>query len=214
MKKLLYFILLAFFTNIAFSQTGTDFWLAPPNITNDHRPSDSDQVYLNITALDSAVTVVIEQPANSSFSPITVNIPANTYQRVSLVNYCYMLETKPTNTVLNTGLHIYSDHPISVYYEYDNYNNPDILALKGSNALGTEFYIPLQNYSAFYNHTFTDTAYASFDIVATEDNTTVRIYPTRDVNGHQGLQQFTITLNRGQTYSCAWTGTDLSLIHI
>ncbi len=207
-KNIFVFFIAFFYTILAQAQTGTDFWLAPPNITNDHRPADSNQVYLNITALDSDVTVTIEQPANSSFTPITVNISANTYQRVSLVNYVYMLETKPTNTILNTGLHIYSDHPISVYYEYDNYNNPDILALKGANALGTEFYIPLTNYSAFYNHTFTDTAYASFDIVATEDNTTVRIYPMRDVNGHPGLEQFTITLNRGQTYSCAWTGTD------
>ena len=207
-KKYCVFLLVFFYFLPAFSQTGTDFWLAPPNVTDNHYSSDYDQYYLSITALDSNATVVIEQPANSSFTPITVNIPANTYQRVSLVSYVSMLETKPTNTILNTGLHIYSDNPISVYFEYDNRNNPDILALKGTNALGYEFYIPLHNYAPFYNHTFTDTAYASFDIVATEDSTTVRIYPMRDVNGHSGLQQFTIVLNKGQTYSCAWTGSN------
>ena len=50
-----------------------------------------------------------------------------------------------------------------------NYNNPDIFALKGANALGTEFYIPMHNYSGFPNHDystsdFDDMAYSAFDL--------------------------------------------------
>lgn len=140
-----------------------------------------------------------------------MNLTANTSQKIYLGTHITDLETKPTNTVLNTGLLIESTERISAYYEYDNYNNPDIFALKGANALGTEFYIPLHNYEPYYNHTFGDTAYASFDIVATEDATLVRIYPSHDVNGHPGQQQFSILLDKGETYSCAWTGANYTL---
>ncbi len=205
--KNLYFLLLVFAITNLFSQTGTTFWLAPPNVTDDHHGVDKDEYYLNLTCLDQDATIHIWQPANLSGVDMTITLTANTSQKVYLGANVADLETKPTNTVLNTGLLIESDQKISAYYEYDNYNNPDIFALKGANSLGTEFYIPLHNY-LYYNVTFGDTAYASFDIVATENNTNVRIYPARDVNGHPGQQQFTITLNKGQTYSCAWTGAD------
>jgi len=209
MKKIYFFILILIGLSLnTISQTGTEFWFAPPNITNDHRPADSIRVFITFTCLDTAADVTISQPANPAFTPITFSMAANSYHREDMHTYVHMMETKPTNTVLNTGLLIQATHRVSVYYEYDNLNNPDIFALKGKNALGTEFYIPLHNYAPFHNHIFSDTAYASFDIVATEDNTNVRIYPPRDVNGHPGLQQFTITLNKGQTYSCAWTGTN------
>ncbi len=207
--KYLYLILIAFAINFSlFAQTGTEFWLAPPNITDDHHAVDSIKVYITFTCLDTAADITISQPANPSFTPITFTIPANSSHREYMGPYVHMMETKPTNTVLNTGLLIQASHKVSVYYEYDNHNNPDIFALKGKNSLGEEFYIPLQNYAPFHNHIFSDTAYASFDIVATKNNTEVRIYPPKDVNGHPGLQQFTVNLDRGQTYSCAWTGAN------
>ena len=206
MKKII-FTILVLLTLFGYSQTGTTFWFAPPNVTDDHHSVDKDEVYLNVTCLDQDATIHIWQPANLSGVDMTITLTANTTKKIYLGANITDLETKPTNTILNTGLLIESTERISAYYEYDNYNNPDIFALKGANALGTEFYIPLHNY-IYYNVTFTDTAYASFDIVATEDNTNVRIYPARDVNGHPGQQQFTITLNKGQTYSCAWTGNN------
>ena len=203
----IYILILVLASFSSFSQTGTEFWFAPPNVTDDHYSSEKDRVFLNITSLDQDAVIHIWQPANLSGIDMTVNLSANTSQKIYLGTNIADLETKPTNTILNTGLLIESDQRISAYYEYDNSHNPDIYALKGANALGDEFYIPLHNY-IYYNVTFSDTAYASFDIVATEDNTNVRIYPAREVNGHVGQQQFTITLNRGQTYSCAWTGTN------
>src|SRR6185369_4991287 len=87
---------------------------------------------------------------------------------------------------------------------------PDIMALKGANALGLEFYIPLHKHPPFFNNDFSsfggaDLAFASFDIVATQNNTSVMIYSPVAVDGHPALTPFTVTLNRGQTYSCANT---------
>jgi len=211
MRKIyiLFFVLLSF---SIFSQTGTEFWLAPPNVTDEHRPSDKLRYFINVTGLDTDADLHIWQPANTTTGyDTTFTLLANTSQKIYLGHKAAELETKPTNTVLNTGFYIESTNgaKISAYYEYDNLNNPDIFALKGANSLGTEFYIPLHNHTLWHNHNFTnDLAYASFDIVATEDNTTVLIFPSKDVDGHPALQQFSVTLNRGQTYSCGYTGTN------
>jgi len=203
-------ILIAFFSVNA--QLGTEFWFAPPEVTEDHYPAGGQPIYLLLSTMNGPADISVSQPANPAFnggSPILVSLPANTSQRVDLSAFIDDLETRPTNTILNTGLYINATDTVSAYYEYSNPHNCDIFALKGANSLGTEFYIPLHNNDNFYNHTFaTHIAYASFDIVATEDNTEIIIYTRTDVDGHTAFTPFSITLNRGQTYSCAWTGSN------
>ncbi|HRF79525.1 MAG TPA: hypothetical protein PL070_05505, partial [Flavobacteriales bacterium] len=192
------------------AQTGTEFWLAPPEVTSAH---GDEPIYINVTTLAQPAVVTISQPANAAFNggtPIVLNMAANTAQRYNLTSLKAQLETRPTNAVLNTGLLISATANITCYYEPSFSNNPDIAALKGANSLGTEFYIPLHKHAPFYNHGFAapNLAYASFDIVATENGTLVMIYSPLPVDGHPALTPFTVTLNRGQTYSCAWTGAN------
>ena len=144
------------------------------------------------------------------FTPIVVNVLANQSVRVNLTAYKSMLETRPTSTIVNTGLRIVATTSITCYYECANTNNTDIWALKGPNALGTEFYIPLHKHAPFYNFTFASPhqAIASFNICATENNTVVTIYSPTALDGHPSLQQFQVTLNQGQTYSSGFTGTN------
>src|SRR5690606_15871888 len=136
--------------------------------------------------------------------PITVNLPANGAHTEILSAYVDILETRPTGVVRNTGLKISATADITAIYEVSPGNNPDIWALKGLNGLGTEFYTPFQN--LWPNGSYSPTPYTSFDIVATEDNTTVLVYPTADLDGGQpAFQSFTITLNEGETYSASVT---------
>jgi gliding motility-associated-like protein len=214
MKNLLISLLLVILPGLLLAQTGTEFWMAPPDVTYWHNAPGDEPIYFNVTAGSVAATVTISQPANAAFNggaPIVLNIPANSAVRYNLTSLKTQLETRPTNTVCNTGLHIVSTANVTCYYESSNTNNPDIAALKGQNGLGTEFYIPLHKYAPFMNNDFGHTdnlAFASFDIVATEDNTTVLINPPVNVDGHAAGTPFVITLNEGQTYSCA--NTDLS----
>jgi len=214
MKKI-YIIIFILLTVSVFSQTGTSFWFAPPNITDDYNSSENTAVYLNITAYGTAASVTISGPGIGA--PINVNVPANSNTKQDLSAYVSTLETSPTDNVLNTGLHIQSDNKISVFYEYNNTQNQEIFSLKEASSLGKEFYVPFQNNSNNSNLTFTDKAYASFDIVATEDATTVNVFPLRDIDGpvnggadniNNGGEQYSITLNQGQTYSGGWTGTN------
>jgi gliding motility-associated-like protein len=202
-------LLLMLGANRVFAQSGNEFWLAPPEVTDLHNSPGGEPIYLQLSSMGLAATVTITQPANPSFTPITVNVAANRSARVNLTSRKTQLETQPTNVVLNTGLRIQSTSAITCYYEIANTNNTDIWALKGPNGLGQEFYIPLHKHAAFYNHTFAapHEAYASFDIVATQNNTVVTIYSPVPVDGHPALQQFSIVLNQGQTYSCGFTGT-------
>ncbi|MBL7962840.1 MAG: gliding motility-associated C-terminal domain-containing protein [Flavobacteriales bacterium] len=211
MRSLLLGIAL-FASMLATAQTGTEFWMAPPDVTFYHNQPGDQPIYLNVTTGNVAATVTVSQPANPGFnggSPIVINLAANAAVRYDLTSLKAQLETRPTNSVRNTGLRIVSTADITCYYELSNTNNPDIMALKGANGLGTEFYIPLHKHAPFYNHNFSpnnaDLAFASFDIVATENATTVMIYSPVAVDGHPALTPFTITLNAGQTYSCANT---------
>ncbi|MBK9765121.1 MAG: gliding motility-associated C-terminal domain-containing protein [Flavobacteriales bacterium] len=210
MKQALLLVLGMLLTGYLQAQTGTEFWLAPPEVTSSH----GDQpIFINVTTLGQPAMVTISQPANAGFNggtPIVLNLAANSAQRYDLTSLKVALETRPTNTVLNTGLRISATANITCYYEPSFSNNADIAALKGANGLGTEFYIPLHKHTPFFNHGYTapNLAYASFDIVATENATLVMIYSPVPVDGHPALTPFTVTLNQGQTYSCAWTGAN------
>jgi hypothetical protein len=211
MKKLIYILIFLHFSLSVCSQTGTSFWMAPPDVTDLNNPPGGEPIYLFIQSQSNVdVTVTVDQPANGSFTPIVMTINPQTTRRVNLTPFKASLETRPTNTIANTGLRIQSTGPVSVQYEVANLNNSDITSLKGDNALGNYFYIPFHKHSPFFNNTygFPHQAFASFDIVATQNGTLVRIYSPEPSDGHPALQQFSISLNAGQTYSMGYTGTN------
>jgi gliding motility-associated-like protein len=186
------------------AQGGREFWFAAPEVINRHadRP-----IYLRLSSYDRPATVTISQPANPNFRSITVSLSANSLQSVDLTSQIDLIESKPANQILKTGLQIVSSSEISAYYEVlgksssrGEIDNSDIFVLKANAALGTSFYIPMQNYWDNYNGL---EARSSFDIVATEDNTVVTIIPTRRLVGHDEDIPFTIILNKGETYSAA-----------
>jgi hypothetical protein len=193
----------------SWAQIGTDFWVAPPDVTDLNNPPGGEPIYLYVqsqSAIDATVT--IQQPANGGFTPIIFTVFAGKTVRTNLTAFKNSLETRPTNTINNTGLRISSTQPVSAQYVIANTNNTDMLMLKGDNAPGLLFYIPLHKHAPFINNTFSapHQAFASFDIVATQNGTTVTIYSPVAVDGHPANQQFSISLNAGQTYSCGFTG--------
>ncbi|HXA03173.1 MAG TPA: gliding motility-associated C-terminal domain-containing protein [Cytophagaceae bacterium] len=184
------------------AQTDTEFWFAVPEVTSLHadRP-----IYLRISSLNKAATITISQPANAVFPVLTRTIAANSSTFFDLTEYIDLLENGKPDFADNKGLFIKSTSEITAYYEVygtGTYGvvNTDIFVLKGRNALGTEFYTPFQTYWDNYSGI---NAWSSFDIVATENNTIVTITPTQNLTGpHVKNVTFSITLNKGQTYSC------------
>jgi IgGFc binding protein len=189
--------------------TSSEFWFAPPDVTDLYNLPGGEPLYLVVSSGAAAATVTVEQPANGSFTPIVFSLAPFNRRRVNLSPFKPALETRPTNTVLNTGLHVLATAPVSAVYEVANSANAEEFPLRGADALGTAFTIPLQRYSPFSNFSFASPhqAYASFDIVATQNATQVLMYSPVPLDGHPALQQFAVSLNRGQTYSAGFTGS-------
>lgn len=218
MKKIilaLFIIIMA--TGVSEAQIDTEFWFGAPDATmgtpneiaNPNGRRDKP-IRLVISTLDQPSTVRILQPANLSFTPIQITIPANQTQQIDLTLFLDIIETRPANEVLNSGILVRASTPITAYYEIESVNNTDIFTLKGRNANGKQFYTPFQ--SSYENATnLTGALYipqprSGFIVVATTDSTTVNITPSIDMLGHPGGETYSIFLMRGQTYYGESTG--------
>ncbi|MEI6900651.1 MAG: PKD-like domain-containing protein, partial [Bacteroidota bacterium] len=195
-----------------YCQTDYEFWFVAPAVTYqtiapspvlyDHM---NQPIALYFTTASGPAIVKVEQPANPSFAPIYRTVTNSTAGEVILTGFIDSIENKPANTILNRGLRITSNRPITASYEIQSPYNAATYTLSGRNALGTEFIIPSQNH--YQNYPYTDPpAKNVFDIVASEDSTVVTIIPKSGLIGHAANDTFAIVLSRGQT----WSGRALS----
>jgi gliding motility-associated-like protein len=184
-----------FFSTSLFGQTDTEFWFAAPDLQNAHgdRP-----ILLRISAGALPATVSISIPANPGAGVQTVFVNANSSISVDLSSQITLIENGTANVVMQKGLHITSSARISVYYDINNAANGDLYALKGQNALGMVFTVPMQ--TEFNNRTIPANASYTADIiiVATEDGTKVDVTCRNPLSGQPA--SFSINLNRGETY--------------
>jgi len=198
MGKFYVFVLVLIIAHVScFAQIDTEFWFAPPEITSGH----GDQpIFLRISCQDKPATVYVTQPALNNLEVATISLAANSTQSLNLTNLKVNLETIYPDSVMKTGLKITSTAPITVYYEVGSIFNAEIFVLKGRNSLGNEFVIPWQ--TIYDNSTqYSPTPYASFDIVATQNNTVVLVRPSAPVFGHEQDTLIRVKLNAGETYS-------------
>lgn len=206
-RNCLLLIALLYLSVSASAQKDTEFWFAAPEVSVSSANFDKP-IRFFITTYTAAATVTISQPAGGGMPPQTVTIAANTSQSVDVTNWITSIENTPANTTLNYGIKIESTTPVTIYYEVVSLQclcNPEIFVLKGANALGTDFYIPSQT-AADNNNTYFPQPYSSFDIIATENNTTVTITPSNPIVGHAAGVAYNVILNEGQTYSATATG--------
>ena len=185
-----------------YAQTGTNFWFVAPDVTHGH---GDEPILIRLSTYNNPAQVTISMPANPSFTPITINILASSTHTEDLTTFKNIIENQPADSVLNKGILIESSAIITAYYEVRRSNNPDIIALKSNNALGKHFVVPAQT---FWDNMqmYTPQPYNSFEIVATENGTTVTITPKQPIIGRAANTSFTINLERGETYSARAVG--------
>lgn len=190
------------------AQLDTSFWFVAPEVCQWNNPTNFDRPIKLVFSTPGNVpaTVTISQPANPAFTPIQQNVPANGSATVDLTSHIADIENAPTNTVLNKGLHISSTQPVNAYYEVCMTGlTPEVYALKGRNALGTNFFVPGQN-EYMNGDTYQPTPLNRVDVVATQNNTVVTFTPRVAIEGHAAGVPFSVTLNKGQTYCYAAVG--------
>jgi hypothetical protein len=178
------------------AQVDTVFWFAAPNVATS---IGDNPIYLRFLTYDSPATITLSQPANGSFIPITLNVPAHQVDSIDLSTFIANIESPAANVVADNGLKVTSTTPINAFYEIRAPQNKEIFSLKGSKGLGTNFYTPFQKF--FNSGATTPASFSSIEIVATEDNTTVLITPRANVVGGTANVSFSKVLNQGQTYS-------------
>ena len=192
--SILFFLLLII--GKSYSQIDDVFWFAAPDITAGH---NHYPMTFCVASFGNPAIVTISQPANSTFAPITINLNAYSYYALDVTSFESIVETTPENTVCNTGFKIVSTENISAYYQLGGQNS-EIYTLKGQNALGTDFIVPMENLLNTGN--FTPAAYSSIEIVATQPNTIVTIIPSQPLlGGAPANVPITVVLNTGQTYA-------------
>jgi gliding motility-associated-like protein len=206
------FLGLFLFTPKINAQIDQEFWFAPPDLTQGTQGEINGGAFrdrpiqLVLSTLTDPAQITIWQPANLSFSPIVVNLAANSTQTVNLTAFINQIETRFVDSVMTTGVLVRATAPITAYYELGAAANRDLVALKGKNANGTLFYTPFQtlweNARTLGGSPYIPQPRTGFVIVATDDSTTVTITPAIDILNHQAGIPFSVYLHRGQTYYC------------
>ncbi|MBN1118201.1 MAG: gliding motility-associated C-terminal domain-containing protein [Bacteroidales bacterium] len=197
-RILLFFVLLSSLS--VFGQTDTKFWFAAPDIAYNHG-DDGRPLFLRVSAVYNT-NVVITRPAIGD-TLASFPLAQGETQSFDLIadlglDLANDIECKSLNGVENKGFYIEAGPgEITAFYELNNQYNRDIFALKGQNALGTEFTITTQN---IYNNSGSDRAYSGFVVVATENNTIVTVQSDQNFYNHPA-GTYSITLNKGQTYN-------------
>jgi gliding motility-associated-like protein len=181
----------------SYGQQDTIFWFAAPDIPTSEGQSP---IYLKFQSYGSPATITVNQPANGAFVPVVVNLAAYANDSINLTAFLAMIEPPLANAVYTTGIKITSTSNITAWYEIDASSNREMVSLKGNKALGTNFYTPFQKFWA--NAVIgPPAAYSSFEIVATQPNTTVLITPRTAITGHAANVTYSVILDEGETYS-------------
>lgn len=178
----------------AYSQSnkGTEFWTAFMSHNNGTTGASGASMILYITS-DISTTGSVEI-GGTLLQNFIVTANAVTFIKIPASAYL-----NGFGKFTNSGIHITSVKPIAVYAHIYASSVSGATLLLPVNAMGKD-YISL-NYTQNSNATKVNPAFSTFNIIATEDNTSVSITPsTQLLDGTLAGAAYTVSLNKGQVY--------------
>ena len=94
MRIFLCFLFFFLIINYCNSQIDTEFWFVAPEVNQNHgdRP-----IYLKFATYSNSSTIVVSQPANDNFQPITFQMEANDSYVLDITAFIDIIENKPSN---------------------------------------------------------------------------------------------------------------------
>jgi hypothetical protein len=210
LKSLLLVAIFACTTLPAWSQVtteGKEFWVALNMTTG--TGGDVHEPFICITTQHPGGSYTISNPADASFTPITGQIPATGYIKITAktnptstneinLNKWYPVgQTAQTisNQTKDVGLKISTTVDCSVYAGNRLPQSFDAANILPITALQTEYIT--QDYPG-YDHQDQGGGYPVITILATENNTQVQVNPSSSVLNSSGTALITKTLNAGQ----------------
>ncbi|QCE40326.1 gliding motility-associated C-terminal domain-containing protein [Psychroserpens sp. NJDZ02] len=200
-KRVFMLLFLFVFSFSALAQFDTEFYMAP--VLDPIGNSNNGPTFLIITTpyASSDVTVsksdgtILYQGVATNIAPIKIQLTGDVLDEGDTSNY---------NTVeSDKGIIITATQPVQAVHTNDSANNKSFITLKGTNALGLEFYAGSQ--TQVLNADYSDDDRHFISVMATEDNTDVTItMPTglflADNAGASTINSVTFRLNKYETY--------------
>lgn len=208
-RTLLAILTLCLLYPCVFAQKDTEFWFACPNIVEGGGAHSDNHMKLCFISYDEPTVIRIEQPAADPtaftyFPTRTLLMQPNQLTVFDLAPYKGYIKDN-MGGVKPYGLYISADHEIMAYF-INTSDDCEAYTLKGKNALGTEFVIPMQ-----YDYTNAYGGHNYVEMVATEDNTDVTVQLMPGVTVQQmnadANNQLHVTLQKGWTFSIQSTST-------
>lgn len=154
-----------------YSTEGKDFWLG---FMQNRNTGTSHYIEITVTSRVGAEITVTYGPNEVLVGKYQVS--ANASLPIS-IDY-NLLEASGSETNENKGIHLVSTNPVNVYALNYRTQSSDVAVIYPTESLGTEYYAMC--YSPRY--TSNNESNSEFLIVATEDNTTVKITPSRNTD--------------------------------
>ena len=176
-----------------FSNKGKDFWV----VYAGHIDGTTSRMALYITSDVNASGSIDVNGTTKNFT-VTANqvtVVQLTASTTPSNGLAYNAQVEGTGS--KKGIHIVTDKPVVVYAHILNSARSGSTLVLPTNVLGKEYYVA--SYKSLGN---SNPRRCQFDVVATEDNTTVEITPTNaDANGtHAANVPFQVTLTKGDVY--------------
>ncbi len=209
--------LLFIYANILLSQIetrydskGTDFWLT--FLPNFHQNPNTDSLYIFITSSEpTSGTIEYRDRAGTPFTQsFTISDPTQIYvfklknSNFELLGFNEGGTIRSSNqgeSIALNSFHITSEKEITVYALNQAHYTSDAFMVLPTDVLGKRYFILSYNSdgSSDYFGINGSSTPSQFAIVATEDSTSVTIYPSAEtyVNGYSTQ---TINMNRGDVY--------------
>jgi len=198
-----------------------EYWFAIPSVAHGYRSGS----HFRIATYDDEATVTLSIPANNTFTPKIITVPSHSAGVIGFTDaelgigppsggFPTILGGDPNasplvnnvgDSIANTGILITTTARVQIYYESGPAtSNTDFTSLKGIEAMGTSFIVPMQQVYNVRNEPAQPVHHSvgkhGFLITATQNKTEVTIVPKVNLTGRTAGVPFTIILNRGQTY--------------
>jgi len=181
-----------------YSTEGTDFWFG---LMQNRNTGNTHYTEVTVTSRVGANFTVTYGQGETPIGSYTVLANKSV---IVPINYS-LLEAQGSESIENKGIHLRSDNPVNVYALNYRTRSSDVAVIYPTESLGQEYFAMC--YSPRYTNS--NESNSEFLVVASEDNTTVKITPTRNTDkGKLANLPFTVTLNKGQSYQVQAGNTD------
>lgn len=171
-----------------YSTEGSEFWFG----FMQNRASGTTH-YLQITVISKlGAKVKLTYGTNETLIgnyTLSANIP-----QLIPIDYS-LLEPSSSESIEDKAIHLVSDNPVNVYAFNYRTQSSDVAVIYPVKAIGSEYFAMCYSPKSTNSETKSE-----FLVVATADNTTVKIVPSVDTEANKANSTITVTLNKGQVY--------------